>query len=209
MSFEHLVSEAEENLRLIREYMERSKRYSNFAGFSGICGGLYAIAGMLVQRLFVLGLPKGQQPTGFVVNWLIVIALALGTDYVFTRRRRSVLNKGVLVRLTRHMARAAWPALLVGIVFSVALIASGQQNLLYPYWMLSYGLAISAVAVSAPREVSWLGYSFLGFGAFTLLAQTLSSPRLAEAQFGLVMFGLTFGVIHIAYGVVVALREGW
>ena len=54
--------EAEENLRVIRGFMERSKRYSNFSGFSGICGGAIAILGAFAQRFVVLSLSKDQQP---------------------------------------------------------------------------------------------------------------------------------------------------
>jgi len=206
---DNLVSEAESNLKLIRTYMERSKRYSNFAGLSGAFGGIYALLGAFAMRLYTLGLPQDQKGLGFVITWSTVIALALGTDYLFTRRRENLVEKAVVLRLTRHMARVALPALISGIAISIAFVHMGQQDLLYPYWMLAYGSAMAALGISAPREVTVLGWSFLALGALTLLVQSFGPIGLVRAQFGLVMFMFSFGFLHIVYGVVVARREGW
>ncbi len=206
---DNLVSQAEGDLRVIRSYMERSKRYSNFAGLSGVFGGVYAILGAVFMRVYTLGLPAGQKPMGFAITWLAVIALSLGTDYVSTRRRENLVEKAVIVRLTRHMARVALPALISGIAISICFIHAGQQDLLYPYWMLAYGSAIAALGISAPREVSMLGWSFVLLGAFALFTQSFGPVGLVRAQFGLVMFMFSFGCLHIVYGVVVARREGW
>lgn len=209
MSFENIVSEAEENLRLIRDYMERSKRYANFAGFSGVCGGVAAILGAFAQRLYVLGLPPAQRPLAFAVNWLAVIAVALGADFIFTRRRANLVERGVLARLARHMAAAALPGLAMGAVITVCFLHLGLQDQLYPYWMLSYGVAIAGVAVSAPREVRLLSWAFLSFGSLSLILQSFDLAHMVRAQFGLAMFILSFGLIHIAYGIAVGIREGW
>lgn len=161
------------------------------------------------MRIYTLGLPASQKPLGFVLTWVAVIALSLGTDYLFTRRRENLVEKAVLVRLSRHMARVALPALISGVAISICFIHAGQQDLLYPYWMLAYGSAIAALGISAPREVTALGWSFVVLGAIALLAQSFGPIGLVHAQFGLVMFMLSFGIVHIVYGVVVARREGW
>ncbi len=204
-----MVSEAESNLRLIRSYMEQSKRYSNFAGLSGLFGGIYSIMGAVVLRIFVLGQPAETKKLGFVAVWLAVITLSLVTDYVFTRRREGLLEKAVVLRLGRHMARVALPSLLGGAAITIAFLHQGNQDLLYPYWMLAYGSAIAALGVSAPREVSILGWAFIVFGVATLMAQTFGPIGLAHMQIGLAMFVLTFGLFHVAYGICVARREGW
>jgi hypothetical protein len=77
-------------------------------------------------------------------------------------------------------------------------------------WILCYGLALVATANFSPRSLVRLGWCFVvaGLGMFWTWASNPDIRMLLtdEAPASLAM-GLTFGVLHIAYGVAVALNK--
>jgi len=203
------LNRAEDHLRVIRDTVVRAKSLRNFAGLSSIFAGFASIAGAFAQRLIVLGTPAGQRNLAFILNWTIVVAAALVFDYWHTHRRVADADRALAVRLVRHQARAAWPALLSGIALTLAFLGDGRMNLVYPYWMLCYGSAVSAAALGGAKELAWLGRSFLVFGTVLLLVQTYGSQHLRDAQFGLAAMLPTFGLLNISYGIVVGRKAGW
>ncbi len=202
------VQEAQENLRMIRALMERSTKYSTFSGLSGVFAGLVSIIGCLVQWLYVLSLSPESRAVPFIVNWAAVIALAIGMDFLLTKRRAAQVGKTVISRLGKLMALASAPGLGAGALLTLYFLHRGMMDEVYPFWMLSYGIAVCAVGLFSQKEVSRLGWAFLLAGTLTLLAQFLL-PSLRSAQIGLAMIGISFGGFHIVYGITVSRRNGW
>src|SRR5215467_14331326 len=93
------VQEAQENLRVIRELMERSTRYSTFSGLSGVCAGLVSIFGCVLQRFWVPSLAPTARASAFLLDWTVVIALAIGIDFLLTKRRAPQVGKTINSRL--------------------------------------------------------------------------------------------------------------
>src|SRR5579883_1443646 len=86
------LAEAYENLRHIREVMDRSTRHSTLSGLSGLLVGLWAIAGVLATHFIVYdGRPGVMLPNGhlwmFGAIWLAVLGVSAVTDYLLTKRR--------------------------------------------------------------------------------------------------------------------------
>ena len=203
------LSQAEDHLRVIRDTVVKAKALSNFAGLSSIFAGLVAIVGTFVERLYVMGVPSEQRGIAFVVNWASVVVVAMAFDYWHVRRRVTDVDRSLAVRLVRHQARAAWPALLFGLLLTLTFLHEGRINLVYPYWMLCYGCAISAAALGGAKELIWLGRGFLLFGAGLLLVQTFGSQHLRDAQLGMAAMLPSFGLLNIAYGIAVGRKAGW
>ena len=198
------IREAEENLRVIRDLMERSTRYSTFSGLSGICAGLVSILGCLVQEFWVLSRPAAGQSTAFIANWSTVVILAIGIDYLLTKRRAPLVGKTINSRLGRQMILASFPGLFTGALISLFLLQHGMMDYIYPFWMLAYGISVSAVGLFSQREVGRLGAAFLAAGAITFGLAALTPHAI-----GLVMTAVSFGGFHILYGLTVARRGGW
>jgi hypothetical protein len=199
--------EAQENLRVIRDLMERSTKYSTFSGLSGVLAGLISVAGCVVQHFVISGLPDSSRASAFILNWSLVVALAIGGDYVLTKRRAPLVGKTIRSRLGKQMILAAAPGLGTGGLLTLLLLQLGQVAYVYPLWMLTYGTAVSAVGLFSQREVQRLGWAFLTAGVITLALQTLVPS--SAALIGLSMTGLSFGGFHVVYGLVVARRGGW
>ena len=193
--------EAKENLRLIRELMERSTRHSTFSGVSGVFAGAVSIVGCVVTHLLnQRALTPNAYAIAFLTLWTGVVALAIGADYFLTKRRAASVGKRILSRLGRQMFVASMPGLGSGAVITLFFLRQGILPLVFPIWALCYGAAVCAVGLFSQKEVTRLGLAFLVAGTGTLLL----FPR-----FGLPMMALTFGGFHIVYGLVMGRRDRW
>lgn len=203
------VQEAEQNLRIIRDLMERSTKYSTFSGLSGVLAGLISIIGCLIQGLYIVRLPPAQKTTAFIWHWAVVIALVIGVDYILTKRRARLVGKTILSRLGKQMLLASTPGLGTGMLLTLYFVHRGMMDEIYPFWMLTYGIAVCAVGLFSQKEVSRLGWAFILAGTLTLLTQTFAATHALGAQFGLVMIAVSFGGFHIVYGIAVSRKHGW
>jgi len=193
--------EARENLRVIRQLMERSTKYSTFSGLSGVFAGLTSIVGCLITRqLNARALPSAAYRAQFLLTWSLVILAAIGADYLLTKRRAARVGKRILSRLGKQMVVASAPGLGSGALLTLYLLKHHLFAEIFPVWMLCYGMAVCAVGLFSQREVSLLGAAFLLAGAATLLLP----PTL-----GLTMMALSFGGFHIVYGIAMTRRDGW
>ncbi len=188
--------EAEENLKMIRDLMERSTRFSTFSGLSGVIAGLVSIIGCFVTQ--AMG-KIDERPIEFLITWTLVILLAVGADYLLTKRRSHRVGKQVLSRLGRQMVIAATPGLGSGALLTIYFMNHKMLENIFPVWMLCYGIAVCATGIFSQREVTLLGCVFLIAGAFSLLLPVS----------GLLMMAITFGGFHIVYAILMSRKEGW
>jgi hypothetical protein len=193
--------EAEENLRVIRDLMERSTKHSTFSGLSGVLAGAASIVGCLMTRaLEQENLRPTEFQTSFLLLWSAVIVFAVGADYLLTKRRAAQVGKYVMSRLGTQMILGSAPGLGTGALLTLFFLRQGLLPFIYPFWMLCYGIAVCAVGQFSQREVSHLGAAFLWAGAMTLFLPPSCS---------LWMMAVSFGGFHIVYGIRMARKDGW
>ncbi|MGI4788503.1 MAG: hypothetical protein ACRYFS_06590 [Janthinobacterium lividum] len=199
------LEEARENLRVIRQTMERSTKYSTLSGLSGVLIGLTAIVSVLLTHSILNGRFQAHQTLASIypklgLLWLIELALAVCIEFACNKRRARHIGKRVASPLGAHILVAAVPSFVGSAALTVFFALHGMLPFVWGIWMLTYGLAICAVGLFSVRPVSYLGAAFVMAGAITLLL---------PVQYGLFMMGLTFGGFHIGYGVLMAKRHGW
>ena len=199
------LEEARENLRVIRQTMERSTKYSTLSGLSGVLIGLAAVAGVAVSHVMLARaqalhpLERGDYLALGPV-WLLILALAVGTEFACNKRRAASIGKRVASPLGAHILIAAGPAFFAAALLTAFLYQHGLPSFVWAAWMLCYGLAICAVGLFSIRPVSFLGAAFVLAGAVTFLL-----PVSAH----LPMMAVAFGGFHIGYGVLMARKHGW
>jgi len=199
------LEEARENLRVIRQTMERSTKYSTLSGLSGVLIGLAAIAGVLVSYVLLARAAAGHPleredylPLGPV--WLLVLALAVGIEFACNKRRAARIGKRVASPLGAHILVAALPSFFAAALLTLFFYLHDLSSFVWAVWMLCYGLAICAVGLFSIRPVSFLGAAFVLAGAVTLLL---------PVSYHLPMMALSFGGFHILYGVLMGRKHGW
>jgi hypothetical protein len=201
------LEEARENLRVIRQTMERSTKYSTLSGLSGVLIGLVAIVGVVISRSIfaVHGAvvdrnSEHEQLWQIGAVWTAVLVIAVAIEFLANKRRAAGIGKHVVSQLGAHIVLAALPGFLAAAVLTTFFVMHGLLFSIWGVWMLCYGLAICAVGLFSVKPVSALGAAFVLAGAVTLLL-----PPAAQ----LPMMAVTFGGFHIGYGILMARRHGW
>ncbi len=187
-----LHSRAMDNLRFIRETMERAGSFTAVPGWGGVLIGLTASAAALSA-----GLDVTSSRWRFI--WLIeaAVALTLGVSSMKRKARQAQ------VRLTTGPARkftlSLAPPLVAGALLTIALSRTGFYQALPGLWLLLYGSGVVTGGAFSVRIVPVMGLSFMALGVIALL---LPSPW---PEF---MMGIGFGGIHIIFGLIIARRYG-
>jgi hypothetical protein len=181
--------EAEQTLSVIRTLMERGTQYRNLSGYAGIAAGVATLVGS-VLRLWL--------HTPFVWTWLGVLVAACAAATFFTGQMAHANGEPLWTRQARTVVLALTPALIATLIIT-AVLARAHETLLLPgIWMLLWGVGALAMSFFTPRVISLLGITFMVAGAATLLLNITDDA---------LSMGLTFGGIHLAYGVVLCLRQ--
>jgi hypothetical protein len=182
---------AADNLRFIRDTMERAASFTAVPGWGGVVVGCTAIlAGGVAAAL--------PQPQASFV-WLIESAVALLLSYFAVRHKSKRLKLSLRSQAARRALLSFVPPLLAGAVLTAVLFRSGQLSVLPGLWLLLYGAAVVTGGAFSVRIVPVMGLCFMLAGIMAL-----SVPSAWGNWF--LMFG--FGVLHIAFGTAIARRYG-
>jgi hypothetical protein len=187
-----LHDRAAENLRFIRETMERAGAFTAVPGRGMVAVGLTAIVAVLV------GPPQVGSRT-WLVFWLAEAALALAVGAWTLARKARALGLPLLSRPARRFLLAFSPPLAVGAVLTALSVIHGLGALLPGLWLLLYGTAVLCGGALSVRVVPIMGASFMALGGAALFAPaTLGRPFMA----------LGFGGLHLLFGVLIARWHG-
>lgn len=195
------------DLREIRSLMERSSYFIGLSGLSGIGAGLFALVGVALtityqwvggqDLVFIhrsLGLashPWGIAPLPFLVMMAgFVFTGAMASGYYFTVRRAKRMGQKLLDKKTYKLAFHLAVPLVVGGIFSLALIYHEHGGFIGPTTLIFYGLALLNGSGYAREELSYLGYLEIVLGLISCFF----------IGYGLVFWAIGFGVLHIGYG---------
>lgn len=180
------------NLRYIREAMERASSFTSIPGWGGVVIGLTAILAT------VLAHPHAGTRR-WLVTWLTeaVAAAAIATVTMVLKARRAHVS------FSGAPARKFFSSYLAPIVAGAALTyVLGHRGLYFALpavWLLLYGASfVSSGAFSIP-VVPVMGVCFMLLG----IAACLVTPVIANA-----LLGAGFGGLHVVFGFIIARRYG-
>jgi hypothetical protein len=181
-----------ENLRFIRETMERAGSFTAVPGWGGILMGVSALLTALISSR----LPSKDL---WVASWLgeAVLALAIG-GWAMAQKARAVQST-LLDGPGRKFALGLCPAMIAGVVLTLVLYQNALFGLMPGVWLLLYGVAVVTGGAYSVSVVPIMGVSFMVLGAVALF-----SP-LAWANW---FMAAGFGVLQIVFGVIIARRYG-
>ena len=199
-------TEAEENLRIIRQLMERATVYRAVAAPSALVAGILSVlaAGVVYfnnEMKPVLGRTVG--PREFGVLWLVVLAVAAVANAYFLWREAERDGRPFFSAGMRLALQAIAPNLLIPAAVTVWYFRNGylgaQELQLVTVWAAFYGLSLLSTALFAPRSLSLLGWAFL--------LTALATPVLGDAIDNLTndvpdtIMGVSFGLYHLIYAI--------
>ena len=180
------------NLRFIRETMEAAGTFTAVSGWGQVVVGGSAVVAALAAQLF----PPGK-------DWVIVwaaeafLALLISVWFIYDKARSASLP--LLTGTARKLLFSFTPVFVVGMVVTFAFMQRGLYSLLPAVWMLLYGSGVVAAGAFSVRIIPVMGAAFIVVGAATLFA---------PASWSTALMILSFGVLHMAFGLLIARRHG-
>ena len=188
----NLGEHALDNLKYIRETMERSTSFTAVPGYGGMLMGVTAIVAAYIAS-------RQTDQTGWLMTWLVEAALAFAIGMLAMWQKSRIAEDSLLSTPARKFAMGFVPPLIVGAVMTTGLLRYGYFEAMAPLWMLCYGAAVVCGGAFSVRVVPVMGWCFIGLGSATLAAPaSLNNWFMAAA----------FGVVHVIFGAIIARRYG-
>lgn len=187
-----LHGRAMDNLRFIRETMERASSFTAVPGWGGVIIGVTALlAAGLAARI-----PDEHE---WMYVWAYELPLALLIGGWAMKRKAQAAQLKVLSAAGRKFTLSLTPPLIAGALLSVALARLEAYDALPGMWLLLYGTGVITGGAFSVKVVPVMGVCFMALGAATLLLPVAWGNWLMAAG---------FGGLHIIFGIIIARRHG-
>ncbi|HSS19841.1 MAG TPA: hypothetical protein VLL54_07195 [Pyrinomonadaceae bacterium] len=187
-----LHERAMDNLKYIRETMERATAFTNISGWGQVGIGVTALASSLIsaqQRTFKAWL------TVWIAEGLIALLIA---GWSMDRKARAA-KMPLLSGPGRKVAFSLSPPIFAGGIVTVVLYRAGLTEAIPGVWLLLYGTGVITGGMFSVSVVPIMGLCFMALGALAFLAPTGFANWFMAAG---------FGGLHIVFGVIIARRYG-
>lgn len=187
-----LPSKAADNIRFIRDTMERASTFTAVPGAGGVTMGATALAAAAVASFT-------RSPEAWLGVWLAeaCVAIAIGVWSMARKARRT--GTDLFSGLARRFLLTLTPPLGAGALLTFALERAGLVLMLPGIWLLLYGTAVVTGGAMSVRTVVVMGGLFMLLGA-----AALGSP----ASWGNAYLAAGFGGLHIGFGIAIVRRHG-
>ncbi len=183
-----------DDLKEIRSIMERSSRFLSLSGLSGVSAGIVGVVGAAIAQWYLQsrGIDIGdlQAREFLIITGVVVLVLAGSLSLLFSYRMAARRNLPFWSPVARDVLESLLAPLAAGGVFSLLLIGQGHMPLVPGATLVFYGLALFATSRHTVRDLRTLG----------LLEILLGLLACALPQVSILLWGFGFGVLHIAYG---------
>lgn len=187
-----LHDRAMDNLRFIRETMERASSFTAVPGWGGVVMGVTALIASFVAA--------GQTARNlWLATWTVEALLALVIGGWAMDRKARAAETPLLSGPGRKFALSYAPPILVGVLLTVVLFRAGMENTLPGMWLLLYGTAVVTGGAFSVKIVPVMGLCFMLLGTLALFA---------PAAWGNYLMAAGFGGLHVIFGIVIARRHG-
>jgi hypothetical protein len=186
---------AMDNLRYIRQTIERAGSFTAVPGIGGMLIGSTALVAAWVA--------SHQQVRGWwLAVWLgeAVIAMLIGIAGAELKSRRAKL--ALFSGPGRKFIAGFAPALAAGAVLTAVLFRAGELVFLPGMWLLLYGAGVVSGGGASVRVVPLMGACFMAAGAAALLWPGDSIAT------GDILLAAAFGGLHILFGTIIAVKYG-
>ena len=189
---ETLSGRAIDNLKFIRETMERSTHFTAVPGYGGMLMGATAVVAAYIAN--------GQiYLRDSLLTWLVEAMLAFAIGVLAMWQKSKIGGQSLLSAPAKKFAMSFAPPLIVGVVSVLGIWKYGDYYAMPAICMLCYGAAVVCGGAFSARIVPVMGWCFIALGAAAFAL---------PSNYGNLMMGLSFGGLHIIFGAIIAGRYG-
>ena len=181
-----------DNVRYIREMMERSASFTAVPGYGGMLMGATAVVAAYISNRQVYTVDA-------LAVWLVEAFLALAIGLLAMWQKSKIAGESLLSAPARKFALGFLPPIIVGTIIVLGLWKNGHYYVMAPVCILTYGAAVVCGGSFSVRAVPIMGWCFIVVGAVAFALPT---------NYGNLMMGVAFGLVHIVFGAVIARKYG-
>ncbi len=196
------------DLTEIRSIMERSTKFLTLTGWAGIMIGIYALAGAYIAyKLSYIGnyadlynnIVTTQNPDIFFNLLLLaigVLIMSLGTATFLSYKKSQKTGDSLWNAAARRLVINMAIPLVTGGTFILILSSKGLFALIAPVSLIFYGLALFNGSKFTFEEYKYLG----------IIEIILGLTASCFIEYGLLLWTIGFGLMHIVYGIYMHLK---
>ena len=187
-----LQSHAIDNLKFIRETMERAGSFTAVPGWGGFAMGVSALAASVIAA-------SQAKREAWLVTWLLegVFAIALGALAMSRKANRAGVP--LMSAPARKFVLSFAPPLMVGALLTLVLYRAGLTGAIPGTWLLLYGTGVVTGGAFSVPVVPVMGLCFMFLGAVALFC---------PLSWGTAFLATGFGGLHLVFGTIIARRYG-
>ena len=187
-----LPARAADDLRFIRDTMERSAAFTAISGWGQVILGLTALGAAALAA-------RQASPFSWLRVWLaeglLAVTIGLISNTWKANRRGLPLFSGP----ARKVALGLSPPLVAGAFLTFLLLRMGLQSALPTTWLLLYGAGVMTGGAFSVAIVPVMGLCFMVLGGMAVLGPAASGNYFLAAG---------FGGLHIIFGLFIARSHG-
>jgi len=186
-----LHERAMDNLRYIRETMERSTAFTGISGWGEVVIGATALIASV--------LAANQTFRGWLAVWIAEGFISLLIAGWSMDRKARAVNMPLMSGPGRKAVFSLSPPIIAGALMTIVLVRTGQTKAIPGVWLLLYGTGVVTGGMFSVPAVPIMGVCFMGLGALALFA---------PVEFANWFMAAGFGGLHLVFGVIIARRYG-
>jgi hypothetical protein len=181
-----------DNLRFIRETMERATSFTAVSGWGEVTMGLIALCAAVVAA-------RQQSVEAWLLTWIVAAALSLLSAGWATVRKARRANVPLLSGPGRKCALSFSPPVLAGALLTLVLYRAGLTEVIPGMWLLLYGAGVVTGGAFSVSALPAMGVCFMLLGAPALFCPAPWRDWLMAGG---------FGGLHLIFGALIAWRYG-
>ena len=183
---------AAENLRYIRQTMERSATFTSIPGAGGVVMGIVALAASAVAA-------RQTSADRWLATWLAGAAVAAVCGLIAMSRKARRGGMNLTGTTARRFALGMAAPFVAGAAITYDLWAVRNFAVMAPTWLLLYGAGVLTGGIFSVPVVRAIGICFMAIG----IAAIVTPP-----EWGNAWLAIGFGGLHVVFGSYIFRKHG-
>jgi hypothetical protein len=191
-----------EDIKAIREMMEKSTKFLSLSGLSGVMAGMTALVGAAFAYFYLLRDPsltdfnRTQEMLILLVDASIVLTVSIGFGIYFSWKKAKRNHQKLFNSVTKLVLYHLAIPLVTGGIFSLVFLLRGNIDMVASATLIFYGIALVSASKYTFDEIHYLGLTEIVLG----LLSAIFMYR------GVFFWAAGFGLCHIFYGLAMYIK---
>ncbi|GHT62782.1 hypothetical protein FACS189451_07960 [Bacteroidia bacterium] len=191
-----------EDIKAIREMMEKSSKFLSLSGLSGVVAGVTALIGAAFAYFYLLRDPsltdytRTQEVLILLADALLVLTVSIGFGVYFSWKKAKKNHRKLLNSVTKLVLYHLAIPLITGGIFSLVFLLRDNIDMVASATLIFYGIALVSASKYTFDEIQYLGLTEIVLGLLSAIFM----------HKGVIFWSVGFGLCHIFYGLAMYIK---